>query len=71
MARTPSKSTQTRVRQLERDISRAVNRLLGEFYAETELSPHAVDVELEHEPDPAGGPGRYVVSSSRALLTED
>ena len=54
----------TRYRQLERDIARAVTRLLIEFADETGRAPHAVDIELE--PKHLGERQEYVVSEVRA-----
>lgn len=55
----------TRVAQLERDIAKAVNRLLSEFEAETSASPHAVDLEFILESSESGEKGRYVASGAR------
>lgn len=58
------KVTATRRRQLERDIARAVGRLLAEFSDETGRTPRAVDIELERES--LTERGRYLVSEVRA-----
>jgi len=55
----------TRVAQLERDIAKAVNRLLVEFGHETGASPHAIDVELIQEGRGTEDQPLWVVSGAR------
>jgi hypothetical protein len=57
-----------RRRQLERDIARAVDRLITEYGEETGLSPHVVDIELVPEGESAGGRRRWVVSQARVSI---
>lgn len=49
MASERLKPDPTRVAQLERDLTRAVNGLLVQFRQETGTSPFAVDLELTQE----------------------
>ena len=50
--------------QLERDIARAVDRLIAEFAGELQVTPHAVDVELTPTTS-RSGEQRYVVANVR------
>jgi hypothetical protein len=59
-------TSKTRIVQFERDIARAVDKLVAEFYHETEMSPHAVDIELERETRADGDSTGYVVTGARA-----
>ena len=70
MRRSSPPGGRTRVAQLERDIARAVNRLIHEFAAETEATPHAVDIELEWESS-GDDAGQYRVSNTRVMFADD
>jgi hypothetical protein len=59
-----------RTKQLERDIARAVDRLVAEYSFETEQYPFAVDVELVADSDNKGSNRRFVVSAVRVHLND-
>ena len=63
-------SLTTRTKQLERDIARAVDRLVAEYGFETDQYPFAVDVELVADGDARGSSRRFVVSSVRVHLND-
>jgi len=62
--KTPASAT--RIAQLERDVAKAVNRLLVEFGHETGSAPHAIDIELVQEGRGPENESLWIVSGARA-----